>query len=520
MTNLEIDKAYVGGDQVEKIYLGEELIYSGGTTPVDYRSMPLTIEALSGGTLQLTNNTSQTNIYYNLNDDIWQLIDTDNMSFNLQAGDIIQFGATEVGNLGQYSAGKNLFYGNTLAFKVYGNIESLEYGKDNFINQDTSVYLASAFTTCFSGCSGLTDASNLVLPATTLASYCYQGMFSGCTSLTTAPELPATTLTGSCYANMFWDCTSLTSAPVLPATTLATSCYKQMFRNCTNLTQAPALPATSLTSSCYQYMFQGCTSLTTAPVLPATTLASSCYSGMFAGCTSLTTAPELPATALTTGCYQYLFNGCTNLNYIKCLVAKPPSQAQANSTLNYWVSGVSATGVFVKNPSASWSRSNVRGVPTNWTILDAHPGEVWFEQSGGSGYSGYTSDNESYGWTSPGPGEEWVPSNNQFWIVDDGHLVKADYQACGYEYDCDGVGIIGGEGGWDDDNQEWKLCKSVTGATAFTISYKIYEIVYTRASGNTPASVYIATQSDPLCEDCGLCTDEFGNCVECDPGTL
>ena len=34
-------------------------------------------------------------------------------------------------------------------------------------------------------------------------------MFSGCTSLTTAPELPATTLAEDCYSYMFKNCTSL-----------------------------------------------------------------------------------------------------------------------------------------------------------------------------------------------------------------------------------------------------------------------------------------------------------------------
>ena len=55
--------------------------------------------------------------------------------------------------------------------------------------------------------------------------YCYNGMFNGCTSLTTAPELPATTLANNCYSMMFWNCTSLTQAPELPATTLAERCY-------------------------------------------------------------------------------------------------------------------------------------------------------------------------------------------------------------------------------------------------------------------------------------------------------
>lgn len=43
----------------------------------------------------------------------------------------------------------------------------------------------------------------------TMADFCYFGMFKGCTSLTTAPELPATVLAASCYAYMFYGCTSL-----------------------------------------------------------------------------------------------------------------------------------------------------------------------------------------------------------------------------------------------------------------------------------------------------------------------
>ena len=66
----------------------------------------------------------------------------------------------------------------------------------------------------------------------TMASKCYDSMFFGCTSLTTAPELPATTLAGSCYDGMFYGCTSLTTAPELPATTLADYCYFGMFYGC------------------------------------------------------------------------------------------------------------------------------------------------------------------------------------------------------------------------------------------------------------------------------------------------
>lgn len=65
---------------------------------------------------------------------------------------------------------------------------------------------------------------------------------------------------------MFYDCRSLTTAPVLPATTLAKYCYNNMFNSCTSLTAAPSLPATTLTDYCYANMFYGCTSLSSVEV--------------------------------------------------------------------------------------------------------------------------------------------------------------------------------------------------------------------------------------------------------------
>ena len=121
----------------------------------------------------------------------------------------------------------------------------------------------------------------------TMAQFCYSNMFSGCTSLTQAPELPTTTLAKYCYFSMFSNCTSLTQAPTLPATTLTDNCYSNMFYGCASLVQAPALPATTLAEGCYVSMFQGCTALIQAPALPATTLENTCYRSMFQGCTSL-----------------------------------------------------------------------------------------------------------------------------------------------------------------------------------------------------------------------------------------
>lgn len=76
---------------------------------------------------------------------------------------------------------------------------------------------------------------------------CFYGLFFGCTSLTTAPELPATTLADYCYQNMFTRCTSLTTAPEQPATTLPDCCYQYMFEGCTILNHITML-ATDKTS--------------------------------------------------------------------------------------------------------------------------------------------------------------------------------------------------------------------------------------------------------------------------------
>ena len=137
-----------------------------------------------------------------------------------------------------------------------------------------------------------------------------------------------------------------------------------MFQDCTSLVTAPELPATTLTGNCYNGMFWGCTSLTTAPELPATTLAQVCYGYMFNGCTSLNTAPELPATTLVNNCYGYMFSGCTKLNYIKAMFTTTPG----NEYTDYWVSGVSATGTFVRNENATWEVWGVHGIPENWTV--------------------------------------------------------------------------------------------------------------------------------------------------------
>ena len=111
---------------------------------------------------------------------------TGGATVSVAAGDIVWFKGTNsrYGSIMYY----NCF---TLSNKahVYGNVNSLT-GNSTSVDK-------YCFNKLFYNCAKLYtyELKKIVLPATTLANYCYQYMFSGCTFLTTAPELPATTLT-------------------------------------------------------------------------------------------------------------------------------------------------------------------------------------------------------------------------------------------------------------------------------------------------------------------------------------
>ena len=189
----------------------------------------------------------------------------------------------------------------------------------------------------------------------------FVNLFSGCTSLTSAPELPATKLTPYCYMWMFKDCTGLTSAPELPAMALSDWCYGAMFEGCTGLEKAPALPATTMASNCYAAMFRGCTGLTEAPELPAMTLAGGCYSEMFENCTNLETAPTLPATTLELNCYDKMFNGCSKLNLMRVGFTE-----WTNYTTNNWLNGVASTGTFACPEELDKTQTGASNIPEGW----------------------------------------------------------------------------------------------------------------------------------------------------------
>lgn len=138
-----------------------------------------------------------------------------------------------------------------------GNVMSLVYG-DNFVNKTDLSEYPSVFVNLFnpayifaildggdniynySNSNTLYDASNLILPATTLGPLSYTSMFSYCTCLIDTPKiLPATQLEliDDCtqYDSMFCYCESIVCGPELNVDVLPEYGYYYMFFNCANM---------------------------------------------------------------------------------------------------------------------------------------------------------------------------------------------------------------------------------------------------------------------------------------------
>jgi hypothetical protein len=209
---------------------------------------------------------------------------------------------------------------STNAWTITGDDVILSGNINTLLDHNNIITTVSdyAFINMFLNCTVITEAEDLVMPATTIGVASYAYMFEGCNNLLNTPDLPAMILNSSSYNGMFWGCINIIDGPViLPAETVPRRCYYTMFNGCANLITTPDISALTIgEESCFQ-MFYGCTKLLHATnILPAMTLGDRCYNQMFYGCTHLLNAPELPATTITIGCYQDMFNGCIKLTNV------------------------------------------------------------------------------------------------------------------------------------------------------------------------------------------------------------
>ena len=215
---------------------------------------PLTFEAIEAGTVTLEkvgDFTPNSGVQYRMGETGAWLSYSYGTGISLQAGEKLQFSSTSSDTYA-IDGNKYSHFTCTADCYLYGNVCAL-FNNSNSMPDHACYKLFSSNTYIKNHAE-----KSLALPAISLGEECYQEMFSGCSSLTTAPELPATSLAYRCYKGMFRSCTSLTIAPDLPATILAPACYQEMFYGCTALKEAPDLFATSLVHSCYKFMFYQC----------------------------------------------------------------------------------------------------------------------------------------------------------------------------------------------------------------------------------------------------------------------
>ena len=209
---------------------------------------PLTFEAITPGTIKVNmSGTLSTGMKYSVNGGTPTLITTTTSIEDLKAGDKVQFygNGTSTQAYGNSPEVSILGDGDGFKTKVYGNIMSL-LDEEGFATKTDLPNTKYVFYGLFKENSTLIDASELLLPATTLTEACYQAMFNGCSALTAAPALPATQLAANCYSAMFNGCSALTEAPVLPATQLVTNCYHSMFNNCKKLATVTCLATSGI----------------------------------------------------------------------------------------------------------------------------------------------------------------------------------------------------------------------------------------------------------------------------------
>lgn len=329
MTNTEIsnaNKIMIGSVEASALYIGSTKMWPIGGGQHDYSLDYFTIESLAdSNTIKIAKAKSPADLslsYSTDNGSTWtDLTITGGQDFTtINTGDKIIFKgvndslASAWDSYYRFNASKN--------FKAYGNVMSILWG-DNFTSNsefksDTTHNLCGLFY----GTTTLIDASNLILPALTCTSNCYNGAFRGCTNLIVAPQLPATQSAVSCYGSMFEGDINLEIAPEI---------------NLVNMSQ----------ESCMRMFLMNRNSKITTP--------------------KMTKSPILRCQTPAVDCYKEMFKGNGNINEVTCLI----TTSGISCTTNWLANAGNGSGTFRKSPLKSdWIIGSQGGVPTGWTIID------------------------------------------------------------------------------------------------------------------------------------------------------
>lgn len=202
-TQSTITNLYLGDTEVGKAYLGDVLVWP------EIDGLRLTSDS-GTSTIGLSQCYSAHTIEYSTdNGDSWNTFDT-GTTITLNEGKSVYLRGTLTEDVSLANRTELSIDGYVSAHGIANRI--IDYGSES----DTTLVYKDCMSYLFNGCTGLYDASDLRLPATTLTVDCYLGMFYNCTNLVYGPKyLPATHLANACYSVMFKYCHSLVESPVI-----------------------------------------------------------------------------------------------------------------------------------------------------------------------------------------------------------------------------------------------------------------------------------------------------------------
>lgn len=147
--------------------------------------------------------------------------------------------------------------------------------------------------------------------------------------------------------------------------TFPDKCFDKLFAGNTELKVAPVLPKPEkIGARCFAEMFRKTGITTIDGELTARNLGDYAYYEMFHSCSSLRNTPKIYHFKSSPYCCMEMFYHCNNLSEITCLAR----DISATDCMKNWVSGVAASGTFIKSSNmSSWPRGT-SGIPSGWTV--------------------------------------------------------------------------------------------------------------------------------------------------------
>lgn len=271
VSSTNISDIKLGANQINKVYVGSVQVWSNAP---DYFWVENTSDTAGNILISKTNSgvSNTVDVEYSTDKMTWTPMGTiDSSTFQIYtaipANSKMYLRATATA-WGTASEGVRIL-GKT--HKVGGNILSLLYGS-SFTGTETTA-AASAFSHLFYGNTALTDASELVIPMTTIDSYAMNSMFYGNTALTAPPDLShVTRVEGRGMSSMFSGCSSLAGTLDLSnVTRIDIESLRGLLYNCTSITSCDLSALTTVSTSALAGAFQGCTSFNAVDIRSMTT---------------------------------------------------------------------------------------------------------------------------------------------------------------------------------------------------------------------------------------------------------